>query len=195
MTQPSFPSLPIGTIPPPVFNQPIIDRSTGMATTAFQDYQQQLWAQVIDIAQALIDFTNQPKQKDSSQAAVTWLPDFGGGAAYATQFGYYAYVGPLIVALFNVVCSSIGSPAGNAVLNGLPVAASPAADVQGGWISSFGEITMAGGRTQLGCQVAPGASAVSFYEITGAAPVSALALPASALGAATQIAGGVAYFY
>jgi hypothetical protein len=129
---------------------------------------------------------------------ILWTPTLAGvGTAgaqtYATQVGTMAYIGPLVVALFSITLSAFdATTAGDLEVLGLPIDAATSDDVQAGWVGSWGDLTLPGGATQLGVEVAAASSAISLQASGSAAP--AAPLTAAALAATSQIAGGVAFF-
>jgi hypothetical protein len=134
-----------------------------------------------------------------SASQINWTPTLAGAGTpgaqtYATQHGQLAHVGPLVIATFSLVLSAYdGATAGALEILGLPAASSTSDGAQAGWVSNFGGVTLGASATQIGVQLAAGASAISLVQSgsgIAAAPVDA----AGPISNTAQIVGGIAFF-
>lgn len=135
----------------------------------------------------------------ASPSMVPWTPTIigsttPGAQTYTVQWGGYMVMGPAILALFNVSLSAVGGTiAGNVALGGFPFPAVFNATIQPqfGW-TRFGNVTLAGGYTQINPFLAAGNSTALFSQ-SGSASAPAT-LPVTALSATSVFSGGMVYF-
>jgi hypothetical protein len=152
-----------------------------------------------DIAGAL-GFMPSPSRPQLDLDPVTWTPTIQGSSTagaqtYGTQIGTMIYIGPLCLALFQIVLTAKdGSTAGNLQVGGLPVAGAAMPGLtQAGWVASFANLTLTGSGNQVGLEVQPGATSMLLQQSASSAASSAI--PASALSSTTAIVGGALFFH
>lgn len=139
-----------------------------------------------------------PLVREVSSSPVLWTPAIAGAGTagtqtYSTQWGMLINIGPATLALFSLVMTALdGATAGDVIITGLPQAASAGANVQSGWLSTWGDLTFGGGFTTPSVQIAPGVTNISLVQNQPAG--AAATFDAAGLAATTALAGGLLYF-
>lgn len=144
-------------------------------------------------------FVNEPLYRETSPAPILWTPVLrgsttAGGHSYTRQWGWAAQVGPGILAMFDIQLSGNDlTNAGDVQIAGLPFAAATSpGSPQAGYLSSYRDVVMATGQTQLGVQVGAGAKVFTLEQ--SAPEWAGQPLPASGLTTTSGFTGGAFYF-
>lgn len=121
------------------------------------------------VATAAGNNTNANSGLITQSAAVSWTPvvttdGTTGTPAYTTQIGHAIQVGNLVIAWFQITLSGwTGSPTGNLIINGLPVACS-ASEVGNVNLSFWTVSALLTGVTFIGGQVSAGSTGIVLYQ-------------------------------
>jgi len=156
----------------------------------------------IELVYGTIDFTNCPASTDTRELDYyqegSWTPvlDSSGGVSgqtYTSQFGYYVRIGGLVTATFRLNCSDIGSvTTGNAIISGLPFAASSTSG-QAGAVSIGRVENLNAAIVNIHGYVDAGDDYISIRQILSAADTDDSVAPHTTWTNTTYMLGTVTY--
>lgn len=135
---------------------------------------------------------------DVSPSAISWTPlligdSTSGTQTYAIQWGQACYIGPLVLAQFSIVLTAKdAATAGSMLIAGLPMPIQTSARTQAGALSSYSNVTLPAGTTQLGIDAPAGTG--SFALMASGSGVAAAPLTAAGVANNSTFKGSCCYF-